>query len=289
MKDSLFILVQHLLPQHLLSRCAGKLADCKLTAIKNPFIRWFVSRYQVDMSQAEETEPTAYPSFNAFFTRALKQDARPLPFDDTLIVSPADGTISQLGAVEEGRLLQAKGRDFCVKTLLGGDLALAEEFQGGNFATIYLSPRDYHRVHMPMAGILREMIYVPGKLFSVNQLTSQRVNNLFTRNERAVCIFDTDAGPMALVLVGAMIVAGIETVWSGQVAPAPHGLMHNDYTQHSPPVQIARGAEMGRFKLGSTVIAVFGPGMSSLKKHLSAGDTVKMGHPLGTLLSDHGN
>jgi len=289
MKDSLFILIQYLLPQHLLSRGAGKLADCELRTIKNPFIRWFVSRYQVDMSQAAETDPTAYPSFNAFFTRALRQDARPLPAEENVIVSPADGIISQIGAVEEGRLLQAKGRDFSVQALFGGDLALAEEFQGGNFATIYLSPRDYHRVHMPMAGTLREMIYVPGKLFSVNQLTSQRVDGLFARNERAVCIFDTDAGPMALVLVGAMIVAGIETVWSGQVAPAPHGLMRNEYNLQTPPVQIARGAEMGRFKLGSTVIAVFGPGMSSLKKHLSAGDTVKMGDPLGSTLSDHGN
>lgn len=284
MKDSLFILMQYLLPQHLLSRLAGALAGCRVTAIKNPFINWFVRRYNVEMEQAQETDPTAYTDFNCFFTRALKPDARPLSGGEDTAVSPADGVISQLGPIRDSQLLQAKGRNFSAQALLGGDAALAAEFEDGCFATVYLAPRDYHRVHMPLPGILREMIYVPGKLFSVNLLTSNRVADLFSRNERVVCIFDTDHGPMALVLVGAMIVGSVDTVWAGQVAPARHGLSRTDYRQQSPSVQIARGGEMGRFKLGSTVIALFGPQMLELQAELEAGSRVSMGDALGTVL-----
>lgn len=286
MKDSLFILMQYLTPQHLLSRLAGKLANCSWPAVKAPFIRWFIQRYKVDMTQALEPDPDAYGSFNAFFTRALRSDARPLHGDDGTAVSPADGVVSQLGPVRDGLLLQAKGRRFSLRTLLGGDSALASEFDEGCFATIYLSPSHYHRVHMPLPGTLRETIYVPGKLFSVNQLTAERVDDLFARNERLVCIFDTDVGPMALILVGAMIVGSIDTVWSGQAAPAPHGLRKTDYRRQRPAVQIARGGEMGRFKLGSTVIAVFAENRVELNAALAAGKDINMGEMLGTVIAD---
>jgi phosphatidylserine decarboxylase len=283
MKDSLFIIMQYLLPQHLLSRLTGWLANCQWAWVKNSFISWFIQRYQVDMSQAADSDPLNYLNFNAFFTRALKDGARPVSSDESIVACPADGMISQLGPVEHGNLLQAKGRYYSVTALLGGDSKLAEEFEGGDFATVYLSPRDYHRVHMPLAGVLRQTIYVPGKLFSVNQLTSERVDQLFAKNERLVCIFDTDHGPMAVVLVGAMIVAGIDTVWAGQAAPSSSGRMTSDFTRQSPPVQLARAAEIGRFRLGSTAIVLFGPGMIKLQDALQAGSPVLMGQTMGAL------
>ncbi|ALO44798.1 archaetidylserine decarboxylase [Pseudohongiella spirulinae] len=286
MKDKLFIWMQFLLPHHLLSRTVAVLAQCRIGWVKNAFIGWFARRYQVDMSQAAEPELRAYSCFNDFFTRELRPDARPLAPGRDTILCPADGMVSQAGPIEDDQLLQAKGRYYSVQTLLGGDACLAEEFQGGNFATIYLSPKDYHRVHMPLGARLRETIYVPGQLFSVNQLTSERVDNLFARNERLVCLFDTDHGPMALVLVGAMIVAGIDTVWAGQAAPAAHGLLSTPYGDHTPAIELAPGSEMGRFRLGSTVIALFGPGMSRLSGTLQAGKTVYMGESIGNIVSN---
>ena len=282
MRDRLFILSQYLLPHHLLSRLAGGLANCTWDWVKNPFINWFVKRYQVDMTQAIEQEPTAYASFNEFFTRALLPDARPLDTDQRSILCPADGAISQLGSIEHGRVFQAKGQSFSVLELLGGDQQHASLFQGGQFATVYLSPRDYHRVHMPLSGTLREMIHVPGKLFSVNQLTAGNVPELFARNERVVCLFDTEAGPMAVVLVGAMIVASIETVWAGLVAPPTRQVRSQEYGTHAP--QLERGAEMGRFKLGSTAIVLFGPGHTQWDEKLLAGSIVRMGQKLGEKL-----
>lgn len=283
MNDKLFITLQHLLPQHALSRMAGLLANSAWPVLRDPFIQWFVKRYQVNMAEASCTDPLQYRTFNEFFTRALKEGARPVASGDDVIVCPADGAISQLGPVTQDRLLQAKGRSFSLTSLLGGDPALAEQFQEGCFMTVYLSPRDYHRVHMPLAGTLTRMIHVPGKLFSVNQLTSENVDNLFARNERVVCCFDTDHGPMALVLVGAMIVASVDTVWAGQVCPGRTQRIDVDYRDHVPPIQIGKGDEMGRFKLGSTVIAVFGPGMAALAAELAAGDAVSMGQRIGTL------
>lgn len=283
MNNKLFILLQHLVPQHALSRMAGWLANSAWPVLRDPFILWFVKRYQVNMTEACNSDPLQYRTFNEFFTRALKNDARPIANGEDVIVCPADGAISQLGPISQDRLLQAKGRSFSLTSLLGGDPALAEQFQEGSFVTVYLSPRDYHRVHMPLAGTLVRMIHVPGKLFSVNQLTSENVDSLFARNERVVCCFDTDHGPMALVLVGAMIVASVDTVWAGQVCPGRAQSVDVDYRGHVPPVQIGKGDEMGRFKLGSTVIAVFGPGMASLGAELSAGDAVWMGQRIGTL------
>lgn len=281
MKDSLFILLQHLLPQHLLSRLVGRLAECRTPWVKNLFINWFRQRYQVDMSQALQPDPEAYEHFNAFFTRALKPDARPLDNTPGAILSPADGAISQLGPIEQGRIFQAKGRSYSLNTLLGGDAAHAQPFINGQFATIYLSPRDYHRVHMPIAGTLRESIYIPGDLYSVNQVTAAGVDNLFARNERLVAIFDTELGPMAMVLVGAMIVAGIETVWNGQVAPLPRQPLVLDAAPGQNQVQLAAGEEMGRFKLGSTVILLFGPEVMGWAEQLAAGDAVVMGRSIG--------
>jgi phosphatidylserine decarboxylase len=281
LKDSLFILLQHLLPQHLLSRLVGRLAECRTPWVKNLFINWFRQRYQVDMSQALQPDPEAYEHFNAFFTRALKPDARPLDNTPGAILSPADGAISQLGPIEQGRIFQAKGRSYSLNTLLGGDAARAQPFINGQFATIYLSPRDYHRVHMPIAGTLRESIYIPGDLYSVNQVTAAGVDNLFARNERLVAIFDTELGPMAMVLVGAMIVAGIETVWNGQVAPLPRQPLVLDAAPGQKQVQLAAGEEMGRFKLGSTVILLFGPEVMGWAEQLAAGDAVVMGRSIG--------
>ncbi|MDP3516045.1 MAG: archaetidylserine decarboxylase [Pseudohongiella sp.] len=282
MRDALFILMQYLVPQHLVSRLVGRLANSRRPFLKIRFIGWFAKRYSVNMDEAAQSDLAAYDTFNSFFTRALKPDARPLLGSDQDVICPADGAISQLGLIEGGSILQAKGRHYSVQALLGGDTTLAQTFTGGNFATVYLSPRDYHRVHMPVTGRLRKMIYVPGQLFSVNKLTSERVDGLFARNERVVCIFDTDSGPMALVLVGAMIVAGVETVWSGHVCPDQHVPFEVDYTDANNPVVLQKGDEMGRFKLGSTVIAVFGPDMLTLNALLSAGSAVSMGHVLGS-------
>jgi len=281
MKDRLFILSQYLLPHHLLSRLIGCIAECRANWLKNPLITWFVKQYQVDMSQAQVEDPTAYENFNAFFTRALKDGARPLDETAGAVLCPADGAVSQLGAIEHGRLFQAKGHSFSAVELLGGDSERAAPFMGGEFATIYLSPKDYHRVHMPLAGTLKEMVYVPGRLFSVNQTTAENVPELFARNERLVCLFDTERGPMAVVLVGAMIVAAIETVWAGQVAPPARALKTTRYDAAARgPIELAKGAELGRFKLGSTAIVLFGPGQVKWAEHLVAGSAVRMGERL---------
>ena len=276
--DRLFILFQHIVPQHLLSRLVGKIADCQTPWVKNTFIKWFAKKYQINMTEAREEIPTNYPSFNAFFTRELKDGARTIDRDAANIVSPADGAISQLGKIEHGRIFQAKGRGYGLATLLGGDQERAKDFIDGGFATIYLSPRDYHRVHMPVKGTLTHTTYVPGDLFSVNQTTAEGVDQLFARNERLVAYFDTEYGPMAMVLVGAMIVAGIETVWSGQEAPALKRPVHTSFSPTSPePITLEKGEEMGRFKLGSTVVLLFGKEQISWAEELTAESPVELG------------
>ena len=270
-----FSLLQYPLPHHALSRLTGKFAQCDNPWVKNTLINAFIKRFKVDMSQALEPDPSAYATFNDFFTRALKADSRPL--GDGLL-SPADGTLSQFGRLTTaGKLVQAKGHTFSAETLLGGDKALADEFLNGSFATVYLSPSDYHRVHMPLTGTLREMIYVPGRLFSVNQATANYVPGLFARNERLVCIFDTEHGPMAMVLVGAMIVAAIETVWSGQVTPLSG---HPQRMRFGEPIVLEKGAEMGRFKLGSTVVMCFANPVTF--DNYALGTSVQMGQSLAT-------
>lgn len=274
-----FILLQYLLPQHLLSRLVGRIAES--SALKAPFIRWFAARYDVDMSEAVEQDPLAYPTFNDFFTRALRDGARPLASEPSAVLCPADGAISQLGGLSELGLLQAKGHHYTAAELLA-DADAGAEFDRGSFATVYLSPRDYHRVHIPAAGTLRKTIYVPGDLFSVNKQTAGSVPKLFARNERLVCLFDTEFGPMAVVLVGAMIVAGIETVWAGRVCPdRRRQITTTDYADAQPPVSLAAGDELGRFYLGSTAIVLFPHGAVDLAAGLSADTPVRMGQLLG--------
>lgn len=281
-KERLFLLAQYGLPHHCLSRLIGHAAECRAPWFKNPLIDWFIQRYNVDMSLAEVSDPHAYDNFNAFFTRALREGARPLDNTPDAILCPADGAISQMGPIEYGRVLQAKGHSFSVEELLGGDEDRAAPFMGGEFATVYLSPRDYHRVHMPLAGTLREMVYVPGKLFSVNGFTAENVPELFARNERVVCIFDTERGPMAVVLVGAMIVASIETVWAGLITPPKRELKTFHYAPSAQPIHLEKGAELGRFKLGSTAIVLFGPEQVNWAQSLGAGSPVQMGQALGS-------
>lgn len=279
--EILFIIFQYIVPQHLLSRAAGMIAECELPWIKNNFITWFIDRYQVNMEEAADPEPFNYKNFNAFFTRRLQPGARPIVEGDNTIACPADGAISQLGDIELGRIFQAKGQTYSLVELLGGDEALAEPFQKGKFATVYLSPKDYHRVHMPVTATLVSMTYVPGDLFSVNTATAENVPRLFSRNERAVCIFETERGPMAIVLVGAMIVAGIETVWAGQVAPIKREIRCHDYQKNHEIICIHKGHEMGRFKLGSTAIVLFGPDVMQWRDDLEAGSATVMGEELG--------
>ena len=284
MKKTLFILFQQIVPQHLLSRLVGRIAECTNPKVKNWVIKKFINHFNVDMSEAERSDPRDYVNFNDFFTRALKPGARTIAEGENTLVSPADGAISEIGKLEFGRILQAKGRGYGVKTLLGGSEQRAKPFINGSFATIYLSPRDYHRVHMPVGAALKEAIYVPGELYSVNQTTAENVDNLFGRNERLVCIFETEQGPMAMVLVGAMIVAGIETVWGGQVAPMKREPIKVFNTQAEIPLLLEKGGEMGRFKLGSTVILLFPEGDIEWSEHLKQGTPVRMGEAIATTL-----
>ena len=280
--NQLFIVLQHLAPQHLLSRLVGWLAATEIGLIKDTFIKLFAGHFEVNMQEAEETDLEAYPTFNAFFTRALAEGARPVDTAPDSVVCPADGKISQLGVIENGRIIQAKGREYSCGELLG-DSDRAAAFVNGAFATIYLSPRDYHRVHMPVEGRLSAETYIPGDLFSVNLATAESVDALFARNERLVCYFDTPRGPMVMVLVGAMIVAGIATIWSGQVAPPARQPRTLDYRQPPAEVRLARGEEMGRFFLGSTVILLFPEDTVTWEDHYQAGSTTRMGERLGTL------
>ena len=306
MKAALFMLLQHLLPQHLLSRTAGLLADCETPWFKNVLIRLFARRFQVNMAEAAEPQLESYPSFNAFFTRPLAAGARPVHPAPDGVVCPADGAISQLGAIDGDQLLQAKGRYYSVAELLA-DAERAKAFENGRFATIYLAPRDYHRVHMPVAGTLTGQTYLPGGLFSVNPVTTASRDRLFARNERLVCHFDTQAGAMALVMVGAMIVGGIETVWQSGAAgslsagspPVWKAQIQNgaagslsDLGSRSggdgkppQPVRLDKGAEMGRFKLGSTVILLFPEGAVEWEGHYRADSPTRMGELLGRMAS----
>ena len=274
--SKLFALIQYPLPHHLLSRLVGRLAECRTPWLKNALVRRFIRQFRVDMSEAADPDPTAYATFNDFFTRTLKEDARPLGEG---VLSPADGRLSQFGPLEAGQLLQAKGHRFSAMDLLGGDGEAARRYLGGSFATVYLSPSDYHRVHMPLAGTLTEMVYVPGRLFSVNAATTEHVPNLFARNERLVCHFDTEHGPMAVVLVGAMIVAAIETVWAGQITPLPRGGVQR--IRFDTPVHLEKGAEMGRFKLGSTVVMALSEPVA-FADGIAPGTKVQMGQSLGS-------
>ncbi len=247
---------QSLLPQHGLSRFAGWIANCKQAWIKNRLIHGFIRHYDVDMSLALEENPHHYINFNHFFTRALKPEMRAISTRPEDIVSPVDGCISQMGDINENQLIQAKKINYSLQALLAGSAKLATQFQGGKFATFYLAPKDYHRVHMPYTGELKEMIYVPGRLFSVNAKTATELPNLFVRNERVITLFNTPLGPMAIILVGAMLVASISTAWGGPIAPSSgRHIYHWHYLDNK--ISLNKGQELGCFQLGSTVIALF--------------------------------
>jgi phosphatidylserine decarboxylase len=254
------IALQHLLPKQALTSLMGWLAGARGGAATTATIRAFVQRYGVNMAEAAQPDVTAYPTFNEFFTRALKPEARPLAQAD--LICPVDGAISQFGVIEGDRIFQAKGHHYTAQALVGGDGALAAHFHDGLFATLYLSPRDYHRIHMPCAGRLLRMIHVPGDLFSVNPATARGVPGLFARNERVVCVFDGDAGPWVLVLVGATIVGSMATVWHGVVNPSRPGTVR-EWAYHDQDIRLAQGQEMGRFLLGSTVVMLFPAGATS--------------------------
>jgi phosphatidylserine decarboxylase len=254
MSDRLAVLPQYLLPKQLLTRFAGVVAGFEGGALTHALIRWFVKRYQVNMAEAAESDITRFPTFNAFFTRALKSGVRPLASAD--LVCPVDGAVSQCGPILGDRIFQAKGHDYTAQALLGGDSELAQQFEDGRFATIYLSPRDYHRIHMPCDGRLTRMIHVPGDLFSVNPTTARGVPGLFARNERVVCLFDTPHGAMALVLVGATVVGSMATAWHGVVNPPRPGQVR-EWRYAEQQVVLRKGDEMGRFLLGSTVVLLF--------------------------------
>lgn len=277
LKKDLFIKAQSLVPQHQLSRVVGKLAESENLLVKTAVIQAFKSKYGIDLSIAQQADALKYKSFNEFFTRALKDGVRMVDNAQDSIVSPADGAISQIGSIDDGEIFQAKGQSFSVEKLIG-DPQLAQPFKHGQFATVYLSPRDYHRVHMPLTGRLTETLYIPGELFSVNQVTAENIPGLFARNERMVCLFDTELGRMAVVLVGAMIVAGIETVVTGKVKPTGRlELNHHD-------VVLEKGDELGRFYLGSTAIVLFEKDKMAWESQFKANSVVVMGERLGHTL-----
>lgn len=278
--DWLKVLPQYPLPQHALSRIVHRLTRSENPAFKDWLIRGLARRFAIDMSSALQPDLSAYPSFNAFFTRALREDARPLASAGA--VCPVDGSVSQCGSIQDGRIFQAKGRSFSTYELMGGESDLAQLFDAGSFATLYLSPRDYHRIHMPLAGTLHQMVHVPGRLFSVNPPTTRAVPRLFARNERVVTVFETEIGPMALVLVGALFVASIETVWAGEVTP-PHTdqVRRWDYPVTGElALNLERGAEMGRFNMGSTVIVLFAKDAATWTESIVPGEPVRMGQSL---------
>jgi len=274
------VILQWLLPQHLLSRLMHSIARCEWPWFSRRLITYAMRRHAIDLNQAVETDPTYYRSFNHLFTRALKPDARPLSNDPDELVSPADGMVSALGDIRDGELIQAKGMAYTLEELLGGNTALAEPFRDGRFVTIYLSPSDYHRVHMPCDGVLAEMIHVPGRLFSVNTVTTRLLPRLFARNERVVNLFRSDFGPMASILVGAIFVSSTDTVWAGTVTPRRLRNTHWRYRDTAPP-SLQRGEEMGRFNMGSTVILLFPPDSVVWRDDLRPGDRVRVRETIG--------
>ena len=281
--DRLFVGMQYLLPQHLLSRAMRAFARIRARPVKNLAIRSFLRLYTINLAEAEHADPAHYESFNAFFTRALKPGARTVDPDPAAVVSPVDGTVSQAGPIERDMLLQAKGIRYSAADLLGGDEQLAARFEGGTFATLYLAPYDYHRIHMPLSGTLTRARFVPGDLFSVNAVTASQVPGLFARNERVVCLFDTAAGPMAVVLVGALFVGSMSLSWLGDVGAEPGRRVHELGGGDGPLVALDKGAELGRFNMGSTVVLLWPRGSVRLDGHLVAGSGVRMGGRIALL------
>lgn len=277
--DQIKIISQYLFPQHGVSIAAGKLAEVRTPWFKNWFITKFAKAYNIDMSNAVEPELTNYACFNDFFTRAIKPESRPIDSSENALCSPVDGAMSQFSPIEKGRIIQAKKHHYSVLELLAGDQEMAQKFDDGEFCTIYLAPKDYHRIHMPCDGQLKSMSHIPGKLFSVNPLTAENVPNLFARNERVVSYFDTPFGLMAMVAVGATIVGSVETVWHGTVTPPLRkNVTHWDYSNED--IKLGKGEEMGRFKLGSTVVLLMEKANWRWKEGLNNGDDLRLGELL---------
>lgn len=277
------VIAFYIMPHHLFSRIVQWGARCRYLPLRKSITHWFIRNYNVDMSEALHPNLDAYPDFNSFFTRALRSEARPIARGAEQVCCPSDGTISQLGDIQGQQIFQAKGYNYSLVELLGGSEERAQPFIGGRFAITYLSPGDYHRVHMPLPGRLVEMAYIPGRLFSVAPDYTESIPRLFARNERVVCIFQTEAGSMAVILVGAIFVGSLETVWAGEIAPPrSKGMKVTSYTTDDNPIQLKKGEELGRFNMGgSTIIVLFGPGQVKWQPKLGAGSSVQSGQALG--------
>jgi len=286
MRSTLSVWAQFVLPQKLLAALVFRISRCTWPAIKSPLIRWFTNHYQIDLAEAKQPNLDAYSSFNDFFTRALRQDARPIAGDEQTVVSPADGYLTEFGNAAAGRLLQAKGMDYRLDELLGEPREGAVDLVLGTFATIYLAPHNYHRVHMPIAGTLKRTRYVPGRRFSVNSQTVSRIPRLFCRNERVVCWFDTAVGPMAVVLVGALNVSSISTRWLGEIPSAGPRLWHD---AGPPQRRYGRGDEIGHFNLGSTVIVLLPPAALIWNEGLTTDGPLRLGQSLGRIRTAAGD
>jgi len=276
MAKPLYVLIQYLCPHHTLNRLVGLLGECRFTWFKNWAINRLIRKYHVNLNEALSSNLDDYPTFNSFFSRQLKPELRPIAQGENIISSPVDGCVSQIGLIKETTLIQAKQFNYTTTALLGGTEKLAKKFENGSFATIYLAPKDYHRVHMPLTGTLLETTYIPGKLFSVNQVTAKNIPNLFARNERLVCLFDTELGQMAVILVGAMLVGRIETVW-----PLTHPKNRITTEKYLNGLTIQRGSELGLFKMGSTVITLFQKGKVKWDLSLGENSRLKMGEKIG--------
>jgi len=278
--DALKIYPQHILPHHALSSIMHAATRNRSTLYKNFIIKQVIKQYKVDMSDTLVKDYRDFQTFNHFFTRALKPEARPICGAANSIACPVDGAVSQIGKIENGQIFQAKGHSYSLQTLLGNDNS-AELFQNGSFATLYLSPRDYHRIHSPLNATLKKMIHIPGKLFSVNSVTVQNVPELFARNERVACIFETDIGPMAVILVGAIFVSSIETTWAGTITP-PNGKVIQTWEYDNDPVKLHKGGELGRFNMGSTAIVLFPENTMEWEASIQAESKIQMGQCLGS-------
>ncbi len=275
--DYLFALPQYILPHHLISRIVLFATRLKIKWFKNVLMSWVIKRYNVKMDEAEVADINHYASFNEFFTRPIKASARPIAQGENVLCCPVDGAVSQVGDITDSTIFQAKGHNYSAKALLGGYDDIAQQFQSGKFATLYLSPRDYHRIHMPVDGTLEHMVYVPGRLFSVNPQTVRCIPGLFARNERVVAVFDTAFGPMAMVLVGAINVSCIETVWQGVITPPHRQPVHRWVYKDHQDIKLAKGEEMGRFNMGSTVICLFANNDLQIDPAFTPEAAIKMG------------
>lgn len=286
--DRFIALMQYCLPKHALSRLAGFLANHQNPRLKNRLIAYFMNQYKPDLSEAIEQDPYAYATYNDFFTRQLRPECRPIDNDPNTLVSPVDGSVSECGLISSGKLLQAKGHAYSLYHLLGDYYDHAEKFTRGSFATLYLAPTDYHRVHMPFTGTLTEMLYIPGQLFSVQPATVKYISGLFARNERVICFFDTEIGPMAVILVGAVIVGSMSTVWHGQVAPNQDDEIHRWCYPNpkTPTTTLMKGDELGAFSLGSTVIVLHADESLQWLDTLTPGASVRYGQAMTTQCKD---